>query len=258
MTTAMRSAYEAAGGVWGLGPSRVYGELALPLLEAAGDVRGVRALDVGTGAGVVACGLAARGARVVASDLAHSMLTHHGGKGPPAVVADVLALPFATGAFDLAAAAFVLNHLTDPADGLRELRRVGRPGASVLATTFDGRPPHPVKTVVDRCAERLGFRAPEWYAEVVRHGFPASSRDALGVAAHDAGLREVAVDRVVVTLDLTPEELVEWRLGMAHLAGFVLGLALAQRQELRAAAVGALSQDNPPLELTVLLLRGRC
>lgn len=52
MTSDVRSAYEAAGSVWGGGPSRVYGALAQPLLAAAGDVAGKRALDVGAGAGV--------------------------------------------------------------------------------------------------------------------------------------------------------------------------------------------------------------
>ena len=45
-------------------------------------------------------------------------------------MADIRALPLAAQSVDAAAAAFVLNHLTDPSAGLAELARVTRPGAA--------------------------------------------------------------------------------------------------------------------------------
>ena len=134
----IRLAYEAAGAGWGGGPSRIYGALAQPLLDAVGDVAGRRILDVGTGAGVVARALDLKGARVVASDLAMGMLRSQAALRPSAVVADVLALPFRAKVFDLAVAAFVLNHLADPSSGLRQMRAVTRRGGTVVASGFEG------------------------------------------------------------------------------------------------------------------------
>ena len=64
------------------------------------------------------------------------MLAHQATARPPAVVGDALALPFAPSAFDAAVAAFSLNHLSDPAAGLREMARVTRPGGAVLGATY--------------------------------------------------------------------------------------------------------------------------
>ena len=254
MTTDVRTAYEAAGAGWGEGPARVYGRLSEPLLDAVGDVAGSRVLDVGSGAGLVASALAGRGARVVGADLAHSMLRAAQDRRPPGVVADVRQLPFAEGAFDLVTAAFVLNHLADPRSGLRELHRVTRPGAVLLATTFDGVPKHPAKEVVDEVAARFGFTAPAWYDGLRRDSCQASSPDVLCEAAQATGWRP-AVDRIEVRVDgLTPRELAGWRLGMAHLAGFVAGLSPQRRAELLAAAAEAL-HGVEPLVLPTLLLR---
>ena len=77
--------------------------------------------------------LRARGARVVAADREFDMASYG---ARPAVTADVTALPFRSGAFDVVVAAFVVNHLPDPTAGLTELRRVTRPGGAVLASTF--------------------------------------------------------------------------------------------------------------------------
>jgi len=47
--------------------------------------------------------------------------------------ADALTLPFADGAFSSVASAFLLRNLVDLEDGLREMRRVTRPGGRVIA-----------------------------------------------------------------------------------------------------------------------------
>jgi SAM-dependent methyltransferase len=254
VTTDVRTAYEAAGVGWGDGPSRVYGRLALPLLDAVDDVGGTHVLDVGTGAGLVARALAARGAHVVATDLAHSMLATGRDSRPPGVVGDLRDLPFVDAAFDLVTAAFVLNHLADPEPGLRELYRVTRPAGALLATTFDGLPKHPAKGVVDAVAARFGFVAPAWYDGMRRDSCQASSPEVLTRAAVAAGWRPV-VERLDVRVDdLTPVDLAGWRLGMAHLAGFVTGLSPEKRGELLDAAAAEL-HGVEPLVLPVLLLR---
>lgn len=196
---------------------------------------------------------------MVASDLALSMLTQDAPNRPPAVVGDVLALPFRSGAFDLSVASFVLNHLPDPASGMREMCRVVRRGGPVLVTSFEGQPTHPAKTAVDRVAEGFGFSAPAWYVAFKRADAPAvASADALAAAAREAGLPDVVVERVVVRPGgLTTADLVDWRLGMAHLAGFVAGLGPRQQEALRTEAIAALSVDTTPLELVVLVLLAR-
>lgn len=254
MTADVRTAYEAAGAGWGEGPSRVYGRLAQPLLDAVGDVAGARVLDVGSGAGLVASALAARGAHVVGADLAHSMLTTSRDRRPPGVVTDVRQLSFAAGVFDVVTAAFVLNHLADPRTGLSELHRVTRPGGVLFATTFDGVPRHRAKEVVDEVATRFGFVAPDWYDGMRRDSGQASSADVLHAAAEDTGWIGTSVERIEVPIDLTPRDLAGWRLGMAHLAGFVAGLSVQRRGELHAAASDAL-QGVEPLVLPTLLLR---
>ena len=72
-------------------------------------------------------------AHVIGIDLSEAMLARAtaGTDGVPAAVADVQALPFADGAFDWAVATLVFCEVADPLAGLRELRRVLRPGGSL-------------------------------------------------------------------------------------------------------------------------------
>jgi len=159
----------AAGGyldgtAWAAGPDRVYGLLAdaaMGLLP--GDLSGVLALDAGAGTGAVARALRRRGARTVSSDLSPAMLA----AGPaPAFAADIRSLPLGDGTIDLAVAAMVLSHLTDPGAALAELVRVTRPGGTVLATAFPAGPGHPVAVAANRALAAQGFRAPDWYTEM--------------------------------------------------------------------------------------------
>lgn len=74
--------------------------------------------------------------RMVGIDLSHAMLVRaraasNGSAAVPAAVADAQALPFADGVFDWAVASLVFCEVTDPLAGLRELRRVIRPGGSL-------------------------------------------------------------------------------------------------------------------------------
>ena len=58
---------------------------------------------------------------------------HAGGRGAD-VVADLRDLPLADGEFDFVVCTEVLEHLAEPAEALRELRRVLRPGGGLLIT----------------------------------------------------------------------------------------------------------------------------
>ena len=250
----LRRAYDAAGASWAEGPSRVYALLAGPLLAALGDVRDRVALDVGTGSGVVASGLRAKGARVVATDSSWGMLRHDAEHRCPAVVGDLTALPFGDATCSVATAGFVLNHLPDPVMGLRELGRVVGQGGTLVATCFDGDPVHAAKGMVDGVAAGYGYVPPEWYARVKREVHPLlGSAQAMEQTARAAGLAGVRVEVVVVRESLPAEDLVAWRLGMAHLAGFVSSLPADRRTALRDEAVRALPSPDP-LELSVVVL----
>ena len=87
-----------------------------------------RALEVGCGEGVITGKLYERFDEVVALDLPDAGLRSEwkAYQGPRFLHADAHALPFEDSQFDLVVAVEVLEHLTDPVKGLREIARVGR------------------------------------------------------------------------------------------------------------------------------------
>lgn len=98
-------------------------------------------LDVGTGTGFVAAGLAPRVARVVAVDHSPAMLeaaTHNLRELGIANVelrdADLARLPLPSNAVDGAVANMVLHHAENPAAMLKEMARVTKPGSWVAVT----------------------------------------------------------------------------------------------------------------------------
>ena len=106
---------------------------------------GARVLDVACGTGDLALALAARGrAEVVGLDFCRPMLEiaarksdgARGLRGVAYVEGDALSLPFADGTFDAATIAFGLRNLSSVERGLRELRRVLRPGGRLVVLEF--------------------------------------------------------------------------------------------------------------------------
>jgi demethylmenaquinone methyltransferase/2-methoxy-6-polyprenyl-1,4-benzoquinol methylase len=103
---------------------------------AAGD----SAIDVAAGTGLLAAKLADRVGpfgRVVAVDVSPAMVARGADRARDIVqleylLGDALELPFDDGRFGAATIAFGLGALADPAAGLRELRRVVRPGGRVV------------------------------------------------------------------------------------------------------------------------------
>ena len=98
--------------------------------------RGRRVLDVATGTGDLAATLLDDGAAaVVGADFALNMLRAARPKLPttvPLVLGDAQRLPFQDGCFDAVTNAFLLRNLSDLDLGLREMRRVLRPGGTLV------------------------------------------------------------------------------------------------------------------------------
>jgi len=96
-------------------------------------------LDLATGTGDLAIAVRRDDPtrEVVGADFSLGMLRHARRKLGTArgalVAADALTLPFAEGAFACVVSAFLLRNLVDLERGLREMRRVTRPGGRVVA-----------------------------------------------------------------------------------------------------------------------------
>jgi SAM-dependent methyltransferase len=107
-------------------PPRPLTEFVFGLIDIAGDER---VIDVGCGNGMYLAELALRnhGGGAVGLDLSPGMHPH--------VVGDAQHLPFADAEFDLAFAMHMLYHVPDRAAAIAELRRVVRPGGTVLVVT---------------------------------------------------------------------------------------------------------------------------
>jgi SAM-dependent methyltransferase len=169
------------------------------LLDFAGDVRGRRVLDVGTGTGRAALLLAHGGALVTGVDASVQMLTLARARAAAEAVdvtfdvGDAHALAFPDRSFDLVVSLRVLMHTPDWRRCVGELCRVARervildyPSARSAAAVQAlvrralhamGRPTEPYRVLTDRAVA----------AELGRHGFRVTAVDrqfVLPIAAH--------------------------------------------------------------------------
>jgi demethylmenaquinone methyltransferase / 2-methoxy-6-polyprenyl-1,4-benzoquinol methylase len=129
--------YDRLGSILSLGLDRRWRRA---VVETAGIRPGDAAIDVAAGTGKLAAVLADRVGpfgRVVAIDVSPQMVQRGTANTRDLVqlefmLGDALALPFEDARFDAATVAFGLGTLPDLAAGLRELRRVVRPGGRVV------------------------------------------------------------------------------------------------------------------------------
>lgn len=110
-----------------------------PLLTADAHL-----LDVGAGPGTITVDFAGRVARVTATEidadalsLSQKLTASRGIRNIDFAVEDVHALSFADDTFDVVHAHQVLQHVGDPVQALREMRRVAKPGGIVAARDAD-------------------------------------------------------------------------------------------------------------------------
>src|SRR5581483_4896614 len=135
------------------------------LLDAVDPHPGQRILDVATGTGLVASGLASRGAEVVGLDQIEQMLG--GARRRLAQRPDLAAritlvqgeaehLPFADGEFDALTFTYLLRYVDDRPATMRELARVVKPGGRIGMVEF-GVPQRAPLRAAWRLHTRLGL-----------------------------------------------------------------------------------------------------
>ena len=133
---------------------------------AAVDARpGDRVLDLAAGTGVSSVAFAEAGVQVVPCDFSVGML-QAGKKVRPTldfVAGDGTKLPFADDTFDAVTISFGLRNFVDTVAGLREMRRVTRPGGRLVVCEFS----HPTNAA---------FRT--LYLEYLMKGLPAIAKAA--------------------------------------------------------------------------------
>jgi demethylmenaquinone methyltransferase / 2-methoxy-6-polyprenyl-1,4-benzoquinol methylase len=121
--------YDAMNRVMTAGLDRRWRRITVEQVVRKGD----RVLDACCGTGDLAIAAEARGADVVGLDFSEAMLERARSKSREIewVRGDVLALPFDDASFDAVTVGFGVRNVDDLEAGLRELRRVLRPGGRI-------------------------------------------------------------------------------------------------------------------------------
>lgn len=111
------------------------------LIALSGAGPGSRVLDLACGTGDLALAAAETGAAVVGLDVTAGMIDLARRKASATrvrwVVADMTALPFRAGSFDLVTTGYGLRNVPDLPTGLDECRRVLAPGGRLCSLDFD-------------------------------------------------------------------------------------------------------------------------
>jgi len=164
-SAALAAEYSAKAGDYARLWSPVIKPMGLPLLSALPLAQAQRVLDAGSGTGAFLPDLraAAPRAALIAIDRAEGMLRARSSPRVPAAAMDLEALGIRSATIDVALLIFVLFHVPDPVQSLREIRRVlRRSGVAGLAIwgTDPGLPGLPL-----------------WKEELDRIGAPNDPRD---------------------------------------------------------------------------------
>ena len=189
---------------------------------------------------------------MIAADVALGMLLRGRDNRPPAAVGDALALPFRRGAFDIVLAPFSLNHLDEPAAGVRE---AGRVGDLLVASTYAVDDDHPAKAAVDQALSEVGWTRPPWYAAMKSAMAAWGTVDRATAVVECGGMRPRLVERREIAFpDLGPADMVAWRMGLAQSAEFVETLHPETRRTVVERALGLLGPDPEPIVRRVIFL----
>ncbi len=127
--------YDLANDVLSLGQDRAWRKL---VVEAVRPRPGQLVLDLAAGTGTSSEPFAHAGATVVPTDLSLGMLQVGKARIPDLsfVAADALQLPYADASFDAVTISFGLRNVEDTAAALEEMRRVTKPGGTLVVCEF--------------------------------------------------------------------------------------------------------------------------
>jgi demethylmenaquinone methyltransferase/2-methoxy-6-polyprenyl-1,4-benzoquinol methylase len=139
MFDAVAKRYDVTNDVLSMGQDRRWRKEVLKAVDAR---PGDRVLDLAAGTGTSSLPFAEAGAHVIPCDFSVGMLQVGKKARPqlPFVAGDGTKLPFADETFDAVTISFGLRNIVDPVAGLREMRRVTRPGGRLVVCEFS----HPV------------------------------------------------------------------------------------------------------------------
>jgi demethylmenaquinone methyltransferase / 2-methoxy-6-polyprenyl-1,4-benzoquinol methylase len=135
MFDAVARRYDLTNDVLSLGQDRRWRR---EVLDAVAPQPGELVLDLAAGTGTSSRPFAEAGASVIPTDFSLGML-RVGKAGAPALpftAGDGTRLPYRDATFDAVTISFGLRNVVDPAAGLRELRRVTRPGGRIVVCEF--------------------------------------------------------------------------------------------------------------------------
>jgi len=135
MFDAVARRYDVTNDVLSMGQDRRWRRA---VTEAVGAGPGETVLDLAAGTGTSSQPFADAGATVVPCDFSLGMLQVGKRARPmlPFTAGDATRLPFADGTFDAVTISFGLRNIVDPVAGLREMRRVTRPGGRLVVCEF--------------------------------------------------------------------------------------------------------------------------
>ncbi len=197
MFDAVAKRYDVTNDVLSLGQDRRWRRA---VLRAVGPRAGMRVLDLAAGTGTSSVPFAEQGAHVVPCDFSVGMLRVGKQARPslPFTAGDATRLPFADDSFDAATISFGLRNVVDPDAGLREIRRVVRPGGRLVVCEFSSPTWAPFRTVYVEYlmralppVARAVSSSPDAYVYLAESIRSWPDQPALAARLAEAGWREV-------------------------------------------------------------------
>ena len=146
MFDAVAKRYDVTNDVLSLGQDRRWRR---DVIDAVAPKPGDLVLDLAAGTGTSSVPFAEAGATVVPCDFSVGMLQVGKKARPhlPFTAGDGTKLPFADDTFDAVTISFGLRNIVDPMAGLREMRRVTKPGGRLVVCEFSHPTNKPFRTL---------------------------------------------------------------------------------------------------------------